>query len=380
MYLNWSRFRDDGIAILPNSNSVQAFEQHLQNLHPPDIKWVVSHGKEAEYLDLKLSMDNGYIKTDVFSKNSHSYLPPHSCHAPSVFKGLISGVGIRLRMLCSDDDTLEERVDEYAKYFCLSGWKYKKAKQELKKGASKNRKKLIQQSRKKKKKKIAWVTNYDPRVPSKSKIMRKHMGILYSNKKNQQIFPKGMIISADRRLQNIGEIYKPTVPKRLVEYGPNKKQGFFPCSSKRCDTCSHSTEINEFTSAWDQRKWKIRGHLSCSTPNVVYVIRCKIHNDAYYVGSTKNLKLRWANHKSDTNLKKTTKCTVAQHVHAKDHPNDSKLSFLQIFAVETVTHEKDLLKKETWWQCNLGAIFNGLNLRKDVHKVSKLTKRTTFSI
>ena len=123
MYLDWSRFRDNGITILPNAEYVFVFEQHLQNLHLPDIKWVVTHVKEAEYLDVKLHIVNGLIETDVFSKNCHSYLPPYSCHAPSVFKGLISGVGSRLRMLCTDDQTLEERLNEYSKYFCMSGWK-----------------------------------------------------------------------------------------------------------------------------------------------------------------------------------------------------------------------------------------------------------------
>ena len=106
MYLAWSRFRADGITILPNAEYVSAFEQHLQYLHPPDIKWVVTHGKEAEYLDVKLHIVNELIKSNVFSKNCYSYLPPYSCHAPSVFKGLISGVGTRLCMLCTDAQTL----------------------------------------------------------------------------------------------------------------------------------------------------------------------------------------------------------------------------------------------------------------------------------
>ena len=69
MYLAWSRFRVDGITILPKAEHVSVFEQHLQNLHPPAIKWVVTHGKEAEYLDVKLHIVNGLIGTDVISKN-----------------------------------------------------------------------------------------------------------------------------------------------------------------------------------------------------------------------------------------------------------------------------------------------------------------------
>ena len=99
------------------------------------------------------------------------------------------------------------------------------------------------------------------------------------------------------------------------------------------------------TFQWDQRKWKIWGHLTCSTPNVVYLIRCKLHKNACYVGSTKNFKLRWANHKSDVKLKRVNKCSVAHHVHVMDHPNDITFSCLQIFAIEAVSDETCLLSR-----------------------------------
>ena len=83
---DWSRFRDDGFTILPNESDVSTFEDHLQQLHP-GIKWTVSSGREAEYLDVKLEMtEDGSVRTDIFSKNCHSYLPPSSCHNLAVFK------------------------------------------------------------------------------------------------------------------------------------------------------------------------------------------------------------------------------------------------------------------------------------------------------
>ena len=100
-------------------------------------------------------------------------------------------------MLCTDDQTLEERLNEYSKYFYMSGWKRQKAQKELKRGAAKNRKKLIHQKRKKDEKKIAWLTTYDPRLPSKSNIIRKkNVSILYSEAENRSIFPNKLIISA----------------------------------------------------------------------------------------------------------------------------------------------------------------------------------------
>ena len=67
--LGWSRFRDDGFAIIPNANDVDMFEKHLQSLCPGKIKWTISHGREIEYLDVRVSItEEGKLKTDVFSK------------------------------------------------------------------------------------------------------------------------------------------------------------------------------------------------------------------------------------------------------------------------------------------------------------------------
>ena len=44
-------------------------------------------------------------------------------------------------MICSQDDDLDRRLEEYAKYLAISGWKYKTAKERLVEGAKTNRKK-----------------------------------------------------------------------------------------------------------------------------------------------------------------------------------------------------------------------------------------------
>ena len=370
--LDWSRFRDDGIAILPNKADAARFEGHLQKLHPPSIKWTVTTGTQAEYLDVKLKIESGKITTDVHSKHCHSYLPPNSCHAPSVYKGLITSVGTRLRILCSNDQSLQERISEYAGYFEMSGWKRDTAERELKKGANTDRHKALFKPRRKPSKKHAWVTTFDPRFPSKTEIIKRNLHLLYSDPENKKIFPPKSIISADRRRKNIGEIYKPTVPQRLVEHGPKTNPGFWRCTAKRCDTCAHSLDIQQFTSPWDGRTWKIRKTLTCTTKCVIYVIRCTIHRDAWYVGSSTNLKFRWAGHKSDVKLGKTQKCQVAQHMNSAKHPQTSDLhQFLEVFAVDTVKDEKQLGARETWWIANIGTIFRGLNVRMDLPTTQK---------
>ncbi|KAL8565046.1 hypothetical protein ACOMHN_003422 [Nucella lapillus] len=66
------------------------------------------------------------------------------------------------------------------------------------------------------------------------------------------------------------------------------------------------------------------------------------HPDFLYIGSTVNLRHRWANPKSDCKLRKGHKCHVAQHFLDKQHPVDPQFTCLRIFAIEAV-HKKENL-------------------------------------
>ena len=365
--LSWSRYRDDGFAILPNGDKAEEFENFLQTLHP-GIQWTVSCGKRKEYLDLSITItEDGKLETDVFSKNSNSYLPPFSCHAPSVFRGVAMGIGTRLRMLVSNNDTLQERVKEYAKYLTMSGWSWKRALREIRQGASRDREDLLKEKPQKQKKKIAWITTHDPRLPPKTAIIKSHLHLLHANPDNVDIFPKGMVVAADKKRRNLAEMYMPTIPKRTKPIIPDEPPGFFPCF--KCDTCRHSEKTKGFRSPWDGRRWQIRQHITCRTKAVIYLLRCRIHPDLWYVGSTKDLRRRWAGHKSDVKLKRTSRCKMAEHVHTCHHPQDPQFGFLYIVPIEAVKREDDLLSRETYWQANLGTLFTGLNCRSDLNTV-----------
>ena len=230
---------------------------------------------------------------------------------------------------------------------------------------------ILNQPRRRKKTKIAWVSTYDPRVPSKTDIIKTNLHLLHASVVNKVIFTPRTIILVDRkRKKSLAQTYKPTVPQRHVQHGPKNRPGFFPCKEK-CDTCHHSKETTVLVSPWDGRHWTIKQHITCSSPKTVYVVTCETVHNEWYVGSTTDLKAHWRNHKSDTKLKKATKCGVADHVTKFKHPEDPQLGFLTIVAVEAVKEKKDLIVWENYRTCNLGTIFKGMNTRKNLNTVLK---------
>jgi len=51
------------------------------------------------------------------------------------------------------------------------------------------------------------------------------------------------------------------------------------------------------------------------------------------------------------------------------------IPYLNLTFLESVEKEEHLLKRELWWQNNLGTLFCGLNKRKDTRTVSVQKKR-----
>ena len=130
-------------------------------------------------------------------------------------------------MICSEEIMLQTRIEEYAKYLAISGWNFNRALKGLQEGANISRKKALKKCSKNKQKKMAWVTTWDPRVPDKSSIIKNNLKLLYKNPDNLEMFPKSSIIAGSRRAKNIGEIYKPSVPKRYLQHGPENRKVFF---------------------------------------------------------------------------------------------------------------------------------------------------------
>ena len=71
-----------------------------------------------EFLDLKLKINEGKIRVDVFAKsnNSFSYTTPNNCYPKNNICNIPRGIALRIRRICDDDETFEERSSEYQNY------------------------------------------------------------------------------------------------------------------------------------------------------------------------------------------------------------------------------------------------------------------------
>ena len=148
--------------------------------------------------------------------------------------------------------------------------------------------------------------------------------------------------------------------------------GCFPCNAPRACTLHQSGALQQVTfvvSRYDGIKHNIRKHLTCKTPNIVYYILCPCINPADYVGSSKNMKPRWSQHKKDIRNSHWTACGLTRHF-GQCHRQDLEvhISRLEVTLLDSCEDEKDLKRLEDKWMCNMGTLFlgGGLNSRNEV--------------
>ena len=225
-----------------------------------------------------------------------------------------------------------------------------------------SREEALQEQPKKKMDRTVFVVSYNPALPSVSKILKKHWGVMVKDPYLKKVFPAPPMV-AYRRPKNLRDkLIKakvpPTPPKREKRCPPGMKS----CNENLCETCPFVMETKAFKGPFNNVNIKLNTNLNCSSSNVVYCLQCDKNNcRQIYVGQTqRKLKERFAEHK--TSVRTKTKNTVGEHFNGPGH----SVANMKILALEKVFKpgEQMIEKRESFWINRLEAEFRGLNRKK----------------
>ena len=110
----------------------------------------------------------------------------------------------------------------------------------------------------------------------------------------------------------------------------------FLCNRK-CQMCQkqHLIPGKYFRCTVTKKSYAIRQHLDCNVRNVIYLITCNACQKQY-VGSTTNLKTRFANYKSNIKLVNKS-CTCVQHFGREHNRLDFRIQPIEkVYTVESL--------------------------------------------
>ena len=111
-HFSWLRFIDDiDMKWTRGKATLEAFLKTANNFHPT-IRFTaeVSNDKHV-FLDTISHLTDDKVAVDLYTKptDSHQYLLPTSCHPPHCSKNIPYSLALRIRRICSDDETFEKR-------------------------------------------------------------------------------------------------------------------------------------------------------------------------------------------------------------------------------------------------------------------------------
>ena len=268
------------------------------NVFNPTIKFTSeSSAKEIPFLDVMVSIKDGQLHTDLYSKptDAHQFLHWTSCHPKHTKTSLPYDLAFGLNCICSSQESLQKRITDLEGFLKARVYSNSIIKRQISKALEIPRSDALEPraTRSNNTDRIPLVITYHPPLSKLSKILNKHLRIFHSSDKCKKAI-LNISMFAYRRSSNVKDM---VVRSTLPPDRPHPR-GSFACGT--CRSChhkhdrlypkqgnqvSHTEQGATFTSSSTSETYIIRKHLTCQTENVVYLLTCTLCQ-SQYVGET----------------------------------------------------------------------------------------------
>lgn len=363
----WWRYIDDIFFIWTrDEESLLCFIDHINSFHRT-IKFTSEYSPhEAHFLDVNVRKENNSLTTDLFVKptDKHQYLHSTSCHPRHCKTGIAYSQALRLRRICSNQSDFVRHCRNLKKHLTSRGHSSRRVQKAINKVKSLPRDNVLAEKLPPKPKdgQVPLVLTYHPSLPPIRKIAHANHHILHTADRLQRAVPEPPIV-AFRRPPNLRDILvRAAVPPTNDTVITPTEHGTFKCNS-RCITCQHHVnESRSFTSHSTDSTFQTKGHITCNTSNVIYLISCR-RCGIQYVGETKNtLKQRLYGHRSTIKTRKLD-TPVGEHFNLPNH----SIFDLSVQAIESLRNRSEIVRRsrEKVWIKRLHTIQpHGLNIQE----------------
>ena len=237
----WKRFRDDVFVLWEHGTaSLSSFLDYLNTMDKTGkIKFTMEIAGDIsiEFLDLKLKINEGKIRVDVYAKstNSFSYTTPKTCYPNNNICNIPRGIAFRLKRICDDDEIFEKRSSEYQNYLIARDYKPSIVKKQFSEVKKNTRAEAWQkQTKQDKVSDLKFITTYNPALPNIHNIIQNNLSLLHTDENMKKIFTFKSIKTLYRREKNLKEILSPS----LLPAKPKNNESCIK-SCKKCDICKN---------------------------------------------------------------------------------------------------------------------------------------------
>ena len=146
---------------------LDTFLKFINSIHPT-IKFTHSISSKAlPFLDINISLVNGYLSTDLYTKptDCHSYLLYNSCHPSHIKKNLPYSLFLRLKRLCTEEHVFRKRSKELTETLQNRGYPKKVINDGKTRAENITRQEALEYKKQNINTRVPFITNHNPSNP-----------------------------------------------------------------------------------------------------------------------------------------------------------------------------------------------------------------------
>ena len=272
----------------------------LNSLMPEVVKFKFEYSvDQLEFLDLKIFIKDGKLKTDLYVKptNKQLFLEFNSNHPKSCIESIPYSQALRVVERCTEANHRDQQLSDLKEKFIERKYPSELVDKEFERAKKKNRKSLIFQARKpsdQPDKKVRFIFTHNQSNPPIHMWVREGQKLLARNDRAKDVGKRIQICNKQpKNLQRLlGGAGEGSGRNKITPLDP----GCTKCV-KKCHACPIINETKVFTSTNTKKTYKIRESVDCDSEWVIYLSTCR-KCKWQYVGKSKTpFKRRHSNHK-----------------------------------------------------------------------------------
>ena len=303
---NFNRYIDDGIFVIPQTVTPDAFCTIMNEMNP-SIQYTITESSSTIYfnksaqstsfLSIKvITLENGKIEFDVFYKetNAHDYLHYDSHHPTHTKDNIPYSLAKRIVVITSDDRLLKKNLDDLRRWLRNQGYPNRIIEKGIHDAQLQGP--ANQTSTKKAVPLITpYLSNYD--ITNTLHTTKD----LITNSKNPRVrnaFKDTRFIQSYKQPSNLLRTLSNSA-FITDQQRATSKNGIFLCGRQICEICSfgYLQECTSFVTS-NGTTWDVKCYASCSSKNVLYLIKCNYCDYVSKTGLTDDFRPRTNNHRS----------------------------------------------------------------------------------
>ena len=345
-------------------DKLREFFDHLISFHPT-IKFTMENSfHKINFLGITVIKNSSKLETGLFCKitDTHQYLHSKSCHRNIYKKSIPYGQAIRIKRICSTNESLTTRLEQLEEWLIKRGYKKDVVHSEIERIHFVERETLLEKRQKVADENITLVLTYHPALNSVYEILQKAHRHTLKSPRLSAVLP-----SPPRLAFRNSKTLKDKLVRSTLKTTNDKIPGMYKCGVGRCDNCCLLDIGNTFSSTVTGKIYHMNFPFDCNSQCVVYLLTCKICKKQYVGSTITKFRLRYNQYKSNIKLYGEGRRGFQQESFIEHYFQENHNGSHCDISLKIIDHcdPNDQERREAFWIFTLDTMYpNGLNHKR----------------